>query len=308
MTTSAARLRRGARDDLQQVARDRLLRTAPFTLEQRAEGEETGDGLTLEGHAAVFNRLTLIDSWEGRFKEQCVPGCFKKTFRERTPVLQFDHGRHPMVGSIPIGMAERVEEDDVGAFVRARLHDNWIVQPVRDAIASGSINGMSFRFTVVRDEWVGPDGKKITDEEELLRLLWGTWDAPDDELLTRSLKEVKVPELGPVVFPAYEDTDVGVRSGRTVIDLAELRENPAERRRMARLLFMAEGSTPEDESSSTEDVPGSAPARSGHPDPDDDAPPAVGHPSDTSTTSSERDSAAEILGRMQVTLARVRKD
>lgn len=307
MTATAAKLRRGSREDLQQVARDRLLRTTPFTLEERAEGDaETGDGLTLEGHAAVFNRLTLIDSWEGRFHEQCLAGCFKKTFRERTPVLQFDHGRHPMVGSIPIGMPERVEEDEVGAFVRARLHDNWLVQPVRDAIASKSINGMSFRFTVVRDEWFDPDGKKITDDDELLRLLWGTWDAPDEELLTRSLKEVKVPELGPVVFPAYEDTDVGVRSGRTVIDLAQLRTDPAERRRISRLLFMAEGSTPEDDQPSTQ-TSASAPARTGHPDPDDDAPPAAGHPS-PSPNPSERDHAAEILGRMQVTLARVRKD
>ena len=172
---------------------------------------------------------------------------------------------------------------------------------------------MSFRFTVVRDEWVDPDGKKVTDEQDLLQRLWGTWDAPEEELLTRSLKEVKVPELGPVVFPAYEDTDVGVRSGRTVIDLAELRENPAERRRMARLLVMAEGSAegaaPEDNPSSTT-VPDPAPARSGHPGSDDDAPPAAGHPSIPSNPreGQHEDRAAALLGRMQVTLARVRKD
>jgi HK97 family phage prohead protease len=286
------------------VAREQLLRTAPFTLE-RAEGEEQqGDGLTLVGHAAVFNRETLIDSWEGTFYELCAPGCFRKTFRERTPVLQFDHGRHPLVGSIPIGKLSRAEEDDIGAYVEGRLHDNWLTQPVRDAIASESVTGMSFRFTVVRDEWRDVDGKVIRDESEILQLLW----RPDERgPLTRTLKEVKVPELGPVVFPAYEDTDVGVRSGRTVIDLAELRSNPSEQKRMARLLWMAEDHADE-QSSTTEDVPDSAPARQSHPGSGDDAPPGVGHPSDNPTPREDSDRAATLLGRMEVTLARVRKD
>lgn len=165
---------------------DTLTRTMPFTVE-RAESD--GDGLTLSGYAAVFNQTTRIDSWEGNFDEQIAPGAFKKTLQERTPVLQFDHGAHPLVGSLPIGSIEVLREDARGLFVQARLHDNWLVQPVRDAIASGSIDGMSFRFSVVKESF-------------------------DDSAATplRTLSEVKLYELGPVVFPAYEQTTVGVRS------------------------------------------------------------------------------------------------
>jgi uncharacterized protein len=166
--------------------RDNLTRSVPFTLERAAE---SGDGLTLEGYAAVFDSPTRIDSWEGTFDEVIARGAFAKTLKERTPVIQFDHGHHPLVGSIPIASAETLREDSHGLYIKARLLDNWLVQPVRDAIANGSIDGMSFRFSVVKETY---------DE------------SPETPL--RTVQEVKLYELGPVVFPAYADTSVGVRS------------------------------------------------------------------------------------------------
>jgi hypothetical protein len=151
--------------------------------------DEEGDGLTLTGYAALFNSPTRIDSWEGLFDEQIAPGAFKKTIRERVPVMQWNHGRDPAVGQVPIGAITDIREDGKGLKVTARLHDNAQVQPVRDAIASGAIRGMSFRFEPLRDK---------TDK---------TQDPP-----LRTLQEVRLHELGPVAFPAYDDTSVGVRS------------------------------------------------------------------------------------------------
>ena len=47
-------------------------------------------------------------------------------------------------------------EDDRGLAVTARLSENWLIEPVRDAIAAGAVSGMSFRFTVVDEEWDPP--------------------------------------------------------------------------------------------------------------------------------------------------------
>jgi hypothetical protein len=58
---------------------------------------------------------------------------------------------------------------------------------------------MSFRFTVVKEEWRDKRGKLVTGDE-LLELLYRPGDRGP---LKRTLKEVKVPELGPVVWPAY---------------------------------------------------------------------------------------------------------
>lgn len=184
--------------------RDDLTREVSFRV------EPSSDGLTLEGYAAVFNTPTRIDSWEGTFDEQIAPGAFTKTLSERTPVLQFDHGKHPLVGSIPIGAIQSLSEDTHGLHVRARLHDNWLVQPVRDAIREGSIDGMSFRFSVVKETVVSGA------------------DAP-----MRTVNELKLYELGPVVFPAYESTTVGVRSR-----FAEILVDPDARAELARALLI----------------------------------------------------------------------
>lgn len=170
------------------VTRDGLTRSAPFAFE--IERDDSGDGLTLEGYAAVFDSPTEINNYEGNFTEQISPGAFKKTLRDGRPVLQFDHGKHPMIGSLPIGKIEQLSEDDRGLHVRARLHAGEFYAPVREAIASGAIDGMSFRFSVVKDSWTAATSRSLP---------------------VRNIQEVKLFELGPVVFPAYAATTVGVR-------------------------------------------------------------------------------------------------
>jgi len=225
-----------------------LLRMTPFGLVR--EASEDGDGLTLDGYAAVFNRETVIDSWEGRFKERLSPGSMKKSFRELRPRIQFDHGHHPLIGSIPIATpADGYPREDShpelapdgGAHIVGRLATNWLVEPVREAIGAGTINGMSFRFSVVRESWYDADGKQIRDERVLRQILERTWmeNLPDEELPVRDLREVKVPELGPVVWPAYADTSVGVRSRTLTVDMGNLRDREV-RKELARAVFLAD--------------------------------------------------------------------
>lgn len=175
---------------------DKLTRQVDF---QVVEG---GDGLTLEGYAAVFNVPTRINSWEGRFDELIAPGAFKRTIDRKGPSgirLQFNHGQDSMFGELPIGAIEELREDARGLYVRARLHNNWFTEPIRDAIASGSVSGMSFRF-------------KVHDEEI---------DTSGDVDL-RTIREIELFEAGPVVWPAYPETTVAVRSAEQPNDPAPL--------------------------------------------------------------------------------------
>ena len=188
---------------------DTLTRSVPFEVERAADD---GDGLTLTGYAAVWDSPTRIDSWEGFFDEKIERGAFAESLRQRTPKLQFDHGKHPLVGSLPLGVIKRMVEDERGLYVEARLHDNWLIQPVRDAIASGSVDGMSFRFRVAEG-----------GEE---------WDR-SGEVPVRTLTQVDVLEAGPVVWPAYDTTTVGVRSHADLFDLPE-----SERVALARALVV----------------------------------------------------------------------
>jgi HK97 family phage prohead protease len=221
------------------VTRD-LERSAPFLL-MRAEGDEEGDGRTLSGYAALFGSPTEINSWEGAFTETIRKGAFKKTIREQTPVMQFDHGRHPLIGSIPIGSIVDLREDDQGLYVEGRITDNGLMQPVRDAIAEQSVNGMSFRFEVVREEWRDVNGK-LVKPEEVYDLLWMPGDRGP---LQRELIELKCRELGPVVFPAYAGTSVSVRA-RDVADGLALDEEMTRRIRHSLARDAAAPAVPDD--------------------------------------------------------------
>lgn len=246
--------------------RDDVCRSVAFTL---ARDETPDDGRTFAGYGAVFNSPTRIDSWEGTFDEQIAPGAFRKSLRERTPKFQFDHGHHPLIGSVPIGVIDDIREDERGLYVEARLGQHILIDLIREAIDTGAIDGMSFRFSVVRDEWRDAAGKVVRPDELEQALYSGSRG-----VLIRTLKEVKIAEVGPVVWPAYSDTTASVRSTGTVeLDRARLNE-PGQRRLLGELLLLAEAvdNAPERGESDEEpqDTPDSVAVE--HSDEDNDAP------------------------------------
>jgi HK97 family phage prohead protease len=162
------------------------------------------DGRTLEGYAAVFNTPARIRDLQGDFDETIAPGAFKRSLARRTPVLQFDHGKDPRIGGTPIGKIDALSEDSRGLHVRARLFTHPDVERVREAIAEGAVSGMSFRFGV-------PDKGDV-------------WGRNADGVDTRKIRDADIHELGPVVFPAYDQTSVSVRSLLSQLGPEETRE------------------------------------------------------------------------------------
>jgi len=172
-------------------ARDlgQCLRT--FDFESRA----ASDGRTLEGYAAVYNSPARIRDLQGDFDEVILPGAFTRSLSRRMPVMQWEHGRDPRVGAVPIASIEEINpEDRKGLYVRARLMDDPLVEPIRKAIAAKTVKGMSFRFEVPTN----PQGD--------------TWTRRTDDVDLREIRDADTHEIGPVVFPAYDSTSVSVRS------------------------------------------------------------------------------------------------
>lgn len=153
---------------------------------------DASDGRILEGYAAVFNTRARIRDTTGDFDEVILPGAFRSSLERRTPVMQWEHGQDPRVGRVPIAAIEKLTEDSTGLHVRARLYDNPVIEPIRQAIAGGSVKGMSFRFQVPKN------GQ--------------TWTRRSGEVDLREISDLDAAELGPVVFPAYDSTTVSVRS------------------------------------------------------------------------------------------------
>jgi HK97 family phage prohead protease len=254
-----------------EIARDGLCRSATFEL--RATDDEAGDGFTIDGYATVFDSPTRIDSWEGVFDEEFAFGAFGRSIRARLPKMQFDHGMHPTIGSLPIGRWESVSEDNAGLHTVGRMHDNWLVEPVREAIREGSVDGMSIRFSVVREVWTDKDGKTVKPED-VLHLLY---EPGERGPLKRVIREAKITEAGPVVWPAYQQTSVGVRSKVVTIDLGRLTDRE-QLKTLARAVFLADAAnaaepdgpqvtdeSPDEHSTREVDPPVTDPAPDQHP-------------------------------------------
>jgi len=174
-----------------ELPRDDLIRMVALSdssLEVRAEG----DGNEMVGYGAIFNEDTEINGWEGNFVERIAPGAFRKTLEERGDrvKIQFDHGMDTRFGGAPIAVPVELREDGHGLFVRARFVDTEAGRDARELIRSGAVDGMSFRFSVVREDV----------------------DKDSSPLPVRTVREVRLYEVGPVTWPAYEATTVGVRS------------------------------------------------------------------------------------------------
>ncbi len=160
--------------------------------EFRSDPVSRSNGRILEGYVAIFGQTSRIPDHAGDFDEEIHPGFAQRSLERGFPVMQFDHGKDPRVGTVPIGSYEVFEPDRKGYFVRGELFDNPVVEPVRQAIAGKAIKGMSFRFSVREggERWTRKAG--VRDKRDVL--------------------DADVPEAGPVVFPAYAATSVSVRS------------------------------------------------------------------------------------------------
>ena len=188
-------------EDMHSAPREDLVRMVPM-----ARAEASDDGNTLVGYAAVFDDWTEIDSWEGTFNERISPKAFNKTIREngdRIKVL-FNHGFDPQIGDKPLGKPRVIEPRSKGLWTETPLDETSYNADLKALLRSGALDGMSFRFSVVADEWEDRDGQE--------------W---------RTISEVKLHEFGPVTFPAYEATTAGVRNAGAYQLWRSMREHPA---------------------------------------------------------------------------------
>lgn len=150
------------------------------------------------GHAAVFNSRTAIGNplrWG--WYEEIRDGAFTKTLSEGDSRFLVDHDSRLLVARVSAGDL-RLAEDDTGLAVDADLDVelSYVKDLVRN-LDKRRITGMSFGFYVVRDEWT-------TEQVE-------TSDGQVADVEVRTILEVRLLEVSAVTFPAYEETDAGLR-------------------------------------------------------------------------------------------------
>lgn len=173
------------------------IRTADLWPDADFELRASSDGLTFEGYAALYDvpsaRLAFPNVRSGApFREVIRPGAFRKSLDAKPNItLRYQHSMTSLpLASTKAGTME-LADDTRGLRVRATLPDNEWGRPVRDAIARGDIDGMSFRFQKVIDKW----------------------DRDEEGGNLRNLFEVRLDkEVSVTEFPAYPATVATVRA------------------------------------------------------------------------------------------------
>jgi hypothetical protein len=166
--------------EVRQVVKGVELRQAP-------EGSKSPG--TVVGYAAVFG---VYSADLGMFREKIAPGAFSKALARSDARALQDHDPSRLLGRQSAGTL-RLREDATGLLAEYDLPDTTDGRNVAELIRRGDIQGQSFCFTTALDAW------EFGSETSL-----------------RTLIEIgELFDVGPVTYPAYEETSVAMRAFNT---------------------------------------------------------------------------------------------
>jgi len=143
------------------------------------------DGIQVSGHAAVFNQEADIG---GMFREVIEPGAFSKSIKADDVPFLIEHEGLPLARTRSKTL--KLEEDDTGLRMDATLDaGDPDVGRIVPKMRRGDLDKMSFAFRATVQEW----------------------DDTDDPPL-RTIREAKLFDVSIVTSPAFDGTDIGLRS------------------------------------------------------------------------------------------------
>lgn len=146
----------------------------------------------IEGVGAVYNQ----DYDNGWFIERMKPGAFTRAIDEKQDVrCLFNHEPDNVLGRTKSGTLRLSDANDGLHYECETNSETRIAVDVHAMIQRGDVDGCSISFTVRKQTWTD----EFDDKGSYVRLI-------------RTIEDVDLYDVGPVTFPAYEQTSVGVRS------------------------------------------------------------------------------------------------
>lgn len=150
-----------------------------------AEIRADDDGVTVAGYAAVFNEVADIG---GHFREVIAPGAFREAIGRDDVVFLVNHDGLPLARTRSGTL--KLIEDWKGLRVETSLDpDDPDVRAIVGKMRRGDLDKMSFAFRAELQEW---------DDTQTPPL--------------RTIKRAELHDVSVVTYPAYEGTEIGLRS------------------------------------------------------------------------------------------------
>jgi uncharacterized protein len=177
---------------------------AGLPVEIRAEDNT----IKVAGYAAVFNEEADIG---GYFREVIAPGAFKDAIGRDDVVFLVNHAGLPLARTRSGTLI--LKEDKRGLYIETELDpEDPEVKSIVPKMKRGDLDKMSFAF--------------LPEVQE--------WDDSDDVPL-RTLKQVRLLDVSIVTQPAYEGTEIGLRSLQDHRDKQEPKRSVASIKARARM-------------------------------------------------------------------------
>lgn len=182
-----------------------------FEGRQKVEVRARGESKRIAGHAAVFYDGTAATEYElwrygnERMVERLLPTAFDRALREQDDVRAlFNHEPALILGRTAAGTLA-LATDAVGLAYEIDPPDTQLARDLLASVARGDVSGSSFAFRVE---------EQVFREQKL---------ADGQLLVVREIVSVRLYDVGPVTYPAYDATTAGLRSAGAGSDQEEIR-------------------------------------------------------------------------------------
>ncbi|MBQ0138777.1 MAG: HK97 family phage prohead protease [Kurthia sp.] len=163
---------------------------------------------TLAGYAVKWEMKSVTMGWR-RFKEQFKRGAFTESLTSDDQLALWSHDTSKVLGRTKNGTL-RLFEDEIGLRFELDLLDTTLGDDAYKTIKRGDVDGVSFGFSMLKQEW----------------------DEADPDNVVRSIVTAKLVEVSPVAFPAYPDSQVSARSSDPYEQHKQERRNKERRKRL----------------------------------------------------------------------------
>ncbi len=155
------------------------------TVEARAQGEKAP---MIVGYAATFNQSAEIG---GYFTEVIAPGAFTDAIANDDVRAVFNHDENLVLGRTKSGTL-RLFEDAIGLRYEIDPPDTQTARDLIESMRRGDVSQSSFAFS--------------------MRGGVETWDESGEVPVRTITKIGTLYDVSPVTYPAYDDTEAGLRS------------------------------------------------------------------------------------------------
>lgn len=177
--------------------------------------EDEGGQRVLTGYAVKWEMKSVPMGYFKRFKEQFRRGAFTESLTNDDQKALWSHDTAKVLGRTKNGTL-RLFEDEIGLRFELDLPDTTLGDDAYKSIKRGDVDGVSFGFSMLTQEW----------------------DETDSDNVVRTVIKAKLLEISPVAFPAYPDSQVAARSHDPYQEHMELKGRQERRQRLLLKTFL----------------------------------------------------------------------